>query len=300
MATLNGDLYLEKQIMSIVSQSHLEWKLHIIDDYSDGLTKNIINKFISLYPEKIFLYKNPKKLGCHTKSFFYLLRNINLEKNSLIAYSDQDDIWFPNKLETAVKNIVKHDYQNQNILFFSEFELINSNGKHVKHKYPKKIKMGINNSIVQNIAGGNTMVFNSKLGECILKSNYHNVPLHDWWTYIIATAYNTKIISHRAPLIYYRQHENNVLGVNNSFFEKILRFFKMLSGDYKIINTIHLDSLSESPNLSSEIQNLLDDFNKIIHGNFFVRLKAYKRSRIFKNGFMSNTVFLLSVLIGKC
>ena len=46
---------------------------------------------------------------------------------------------------------------------------------------------GFRNALIQNIAGGHTMVMNRAAREILIDSGVRDAFLHDWWTYMIVS-----------------------------------------------------------------------------------------------------------------
>ena len=83
----NSQLYLEKTLKSVISQTYQNWKLLIVDDNSNLETKKILNGYIKHKKIKIiFLTVNRGAAYC---------RNLALKKikSKYIAFIDSDDIW---------------------------------------------------------------------------------------------------------------------------------------------------------------------------------------------------------------
>ena len=58
MPAYNAEKYIEKAIASIVGQEYKNWELVIVNDGSTDRTVEIIEKYVSKYPQQIFLYHN--------------------------------------------------------------------------------------------------------------------------------------------------------------------------------------------------------------------------------------------------
>lgn len=99
MATYNGSSYIKEQLDSFASQTRLPDELIITDDCSTDDTINIVEEFARNSPFPVILSVNKENLG-YSGNF-----NAALEKTTgeLVFLSDQDDVWFPNKLEYMVK-----------------------------------------------------------------------------------------------------------------------------------------------------------------------------------------------------
>jgi len=103
MATYNGEQYLHEQLDSILAQSYPIHELIIQDDCSTDSTPSIIREYAAHYP-CIRFFSNEHNLG-YQENF----RTATLRATAdLVALADQDDVWFPRKIETQVATIGKH------------------------------------------------------------------------------------------------------------------------------------------------------------------------------------------------
>lgn len=97
IATYNGAEFLKEQMDSILSQTLPPDEIIIADDCSDDGTWEIIQKYCHAKPDLIHAYKNGQRLGPH-QNFKEAFKHAT---GDIIAPSDQDDIWLPNKLERS-------------------------------------------------------------------------------------------------------------------------------------------------------------------------------------------------------
>ena len=100
MATYNGEKFIKEQINSILKQTYTDWKLFISDDNSEDNTISIIEDFCKSDPDRIEIISTDKKGGAK-KNFIYLFDNC--PQAELYMFSDQDDVWLPEKIEKMVK-----------------------------------------------------------------------------------------------------------------------------------------------------------------------------------------------------
>src|SRR5439155_17750553 len=95
MAVCNGELFLRDQLNSILPYLNLGDELVVSDDCSTDATLEIIKSYqdsrIRLLPGRSF--RNP------TRNFEYALEHC---KNEIIFLADQDDIWYPEKINVMV------------------------------------------------------------------------------------------------------------------------------------------------------------------------------------------------------
>ena len=87
MPTYNTSKYIEDSIRSVLSQTHKEWELLIVDDCSEDNTDEIIAPYLK--DTRIHYLKNEKNMGAA------LSRNraIREAKGKYIAFLDSDDTW---------------------------------------------------------------------------------------------------------------------------------------------------------------------------------------------------------------
>ena len=104
MSTYNGSKYIKQQIESIFKQKNVNADILIRDDGSTDDTIDIINSFGD---DRIKLYKG-YNLGS-TNSFIDLIKYSakHYPDYEYYAFSDQDDVWEPEKIKVAVNALKK-------------------------------------------------------------------------------------------------------------------------------------------------------------------------------------------------
>ena len=203
MATYNGGKYLTLQIESIIQQDYRNFELVIVDDCSSDNTQEIINKY-SAEHSYIRVVTNEKNVG-YIKNFE---KAMLLASGSLIALSDQDDIWDKRKLSVLVSCLGSHE------MVYCNSTLIDEEGKPVgkilsdiRHQlsFTDPLMLAIGSTV-----HGNTMLFKKEVVErCI---PFPLVCAHDFWlAFIAACKGEIKYIDQ--SLVLYRQHRENVFGI---------------------------------------------------------------------------------------
>src|SRR5712691_364539 len=94
MCTYNGALHLREQIDSIAAQTRIPDELIVCDDNSTDETVRIVSRFATSASFPVRLCVNEQNVGS-TRNFE---RAIRLCEGDVIALSDQDDVWLPEKL----------------------------------------------------------------------------------------------------------------------------------------------------------------------------------------------------------
>ena len=233
MATYNGERYVREQINSIIGQTYTDWSLFISDDGSVDNTIEIIEEYSRKF-KNIYIVPNKKNRGCKD-NFMYLLSLID---SDLYMFSDQDDFWLPNKIEESIFAYDKISNKHQPILIHSDASIVDKNLNILFSSYwevmniePSLFKT-VNYLSLITITQGATLLFNQKCKECAFPIS-RMATMHDSWIAIQTIRKCGKIKSIYKPLLLYRQHENNVLGVavskeRYSFSNKIVNISRVL------------------------------------------------------------------------
>lgn len=119
MATYNGSKYVLEQLESFANQTRLSDELIVSDDCSTDNTLDIVEKFSRTAPFKVKVYQNSSNLG-YAQNFDKALSHCT---GDLIFLSDQDDVWFPEKVARIAS--VMHQ-KPKSLLIMNDAELTDS------------------------------------------------------------------------------------------------------------------------------------------------------------------------------
>ena len=104
LPNFNSFEYIDETIQSILKQNFTNWRLIIIDDFSNINTRKKIKKYEKFKKVKIYwLKKNRGAAYCRNFA-------INKSKSKYLAFIDSDDIWKKNKLKLQLKYMKKNNY----------------------------------------------------------------------------------------------------------------------------------------------------------------------------------------------
>ncbi|MGI9552856.1 MAG: glycosyltransferase family 2 protein [Aurantibacter sp.] len=194
MATYNGEQYLRSQLDSILKQLSPEDELIISDDGSTDATIDIIKSYRD---PRIRLLHSP-----HQNLIFNFENALKEASGDVVFLSDQDDIWFDDKMEKYNRHFKK------NLLVFSNAAMFYGEDTSTFELFFKdsKKKTGLLNNLAKVKFLGATLAFQRFVLDKALPFP-RNIPMHDIWIGLIAeTLGATHYIDE--PLIYYRRHEN--------------------------------------------------------------------------------------------
>ena len=296
----NGNKYLIQQIESIISQTHKNIKIFIFNDKSPQNIKGYNNEYLRKFNSKINIVNRAKNLG-FAKNFLLGLKDVG-SKFDYYAFSDQDDIWENNKIEIAIKEIRKLNSKKP-VLYCSRTAYYSDNcSNEIGSSRNFKKKASFKNSLIQNIASGNTIVMNKKARNLVVSSlDCKEFIAHDWWCYQIISASGGKIIFDPIKSLKYRQHNNNLIGGNRSFKEKFIRLLKFFSGNFRNWNDLNIYNLIANEKfITSKNMIILRNFIKARNSqNIFIKLILYLKSGVFRQNFFENIIFFIGIILNK-
>ena len=296
LCTMNGEAYLQAQLDSFKAQSHVDWTLWVSDDGSTDNTLLILTRFKSDFPsEKITIVAGPKQ--GFAANFLSLITK-TADTAAFYAYSDQDDIWQSNKLALAIEWQLRIDKQKP-ALYCTRTEIIDENGQHLGFSKIWPRRPGFQNALTQNIAGGNTMVFNHAAHQLLFEAGGQlDIVAHDWWTYLVVSGCGGEVFFDPTPTLQYRQHANNLVGANHELTAPLRSVQRLIAGRSKLWNAQNIAALqSLYGNLPHENKVVLRIFTEARTAPLLARLGGVYRSGVYRQTFAGNFGLLLATLL---
>lgn len=219
MATYNGQRYLQEQLESIAAQTVLPAELVVSDDGSTDDTVSLIKAFAEFAPFPVRMVEKDERLGFADN----FLHAASACKHELVAFCDQDDVWLPMKLETCRDRIVADDSLLAMHCLTMTNDALEPIGVWTQGIETDSVCLPLQLDPYIN-GWGNTMLFRRDLVTAIARELRPRQPeaperplSHDTWIYVLAAALGQ--VSHiTTPLILYRQHENNAIGIDKTGF----------------------------------------------------------------------------------
>ncbi|WP_281742885.1 glycosyltransferase family 2 protein [Polynucleobacter yangtzensis] len=299
LATYNGEKYLREQLQSIAAQDMTNWGLFVSDDGSSDATKKILADFADEYADhEVKVFDGPKK--GFAQNFLSLVCNPDIGAN-FFAYADQDDVWMKIKLKKAVQWLesVPSDLP---ALYCSRTEYVDENLKHIAYSPDYGRPAIFANALVQNIASGNTMVFNAAARQLLQKAGKDaDIPLHDWWTYMLVTGAGGVTHFDKSPTVFYRQHSNNLWGMNAGWRASLSRIQKLFEGRFKGWNERHIIALNGVTGLlTADAKKRIDLFSQCrVSSGLVERLMNFEKSGVYRQTFITNLGLRVAILFRK-
>ena len=217
LGTYNGSQFIEAQVRSILCQSMLPRELVVSDD---GSTDDTLARIRSTFaecpnsPVALRILTVDGRLGV-TKNFE---RAVAACRSDLIALCDQDDLWHPDRISSAVPSF---DKDPSLLLQHSDARLVDSLGVPLPFSLGEALRISsadrsaiagdqpFETYLRRNLATGATVLFRSSLRDSAMPFPIEWV--HDEWLTILASAFGHVQLLDR-ELIDYRQHGGNQIG----------------------------------------------------------------------------------------
>jgi glycosyltransferase involved in cell wall biosynthesis len=218
MCTFNGGRFLNEQLKSITMQTRMPDELILCDDGSTDETLQILKSYVNGIQFHVVIRCNPKRLGA-AKNFE---QGITLTRGDMIVLSDQDDVWRCDKLQIMEQVLSGNPDAGY---AFSDAILIDGDGKIVHHTLWQRVPFdskkrtlfsGSPMDQVRTLFHGNVVTGATLAFRASLKANILPVPelwIHDEWIAFASSLNGSRGIPIPEPLIYYRLHPAQAIGV---------------------------------------------------------------------------------------
>lgn len=198
MATYNGGKYLQEQLDSFRIQSRLPDELVACDDGSSDDTVAILESLRKVAPFEVRVIRNVDNLG-YVHNFE---KALSLCSGDIIFLSDQDDVWFPEKIDVMSSRMVSEPG-----LQVLQCDMVLTDENLTPSRYTQLGNL--------RAAGFRDHMFITGCGTAIRRTWLDvacPIPIgffgHDNWVHRLALAVQARRLMER-PLQYYRRHGQN-------------------------------------------------------------------------------------------
>lgn len=222
MTTYNGEKYILRQLETLRLQTRKIDEVIICDDCSSDKTAEIVKKYINDFNLVGWRFiANKSNLG-----FIENFKNaIKMTSGDIIFLCDQDDEWDINKVAFMAKKIEENSdvellacslrFINENSIPLVPSRVPNWYLNMESKKFGEMERIDFLEVCPTNYSPGCTMCFTRKVADEYLRHEYPFSIPHDWLISLIASSNNAFYYINN-PLINYRIHSNNAIGVKSA------------------------------------------------------------------------------------
>ncbi len=208
LCTYNGERFLSRFLESLLRQTRPANTIIAYDDGSTDSTVSILESFATRLPLRIFAGDRNQGHRAAFNQALALARKI-ASPSDRIALADQDDVWFPDKLEILDSALKDH------ALVYGDAQVIDASEKEISPSWRKFADIPRQVSLKSQIAGINNVtgclsLFRASLLDFALPIP-DGVTVHDRWIAMFAERHGG-ILSVPDPVIAYRLHDSNAIG----------------------------------------------------------------------------------------
>ncbi len=221
LCTYNGEPFLPQQLSSIQQQTRLPDELVVCDDRSTDQTLALLREFAATVSFPVTIVQNPETLG-FAKNFE---KAIQLCAGELIALSDQDDIWYPHRLQRSEQEFVAYPQAG---LVFSDADVIDEQNRLLGQTLWQRLGFAgkprhdlLAGRLVvlakHRFVTGATVMFRANLRDRFLPVGAGWI--HDEWIALVVAAFSV-LRPIDEPLICYRIHGSQQVGFQNKLEQR--------------------------------------------------------------------------------
>ena len=295
LGTFNGAAHLGAQLASLAGQSLCDWTLLASDDGSTDATCAILDRFGKARPGAGFRRLAGPQSGA-TANYLNLLRHADPEAG-FVAFADQDDIWFSDKLRLGVRQL-QNVPATRPALYAAQSILMDASGDQIGRRPVAKATPSFRNALVQNICAGNTILLNRAAVELAVSCHPTRLPpFHDWWLYALMAGVGAEVIIDPKPVLAYRQHDGGQLGAHAGLAGRATRLRMVLDGTWRTwIGAHHAALRTVSHRLLPEHRETLNAF--VTQRTRRARIRQIGRAGIHRQGRPGTAALGLAALLG--
>ena len=295
LSVYNGEKFLSELLDSIKCQEGVEIFLYIRDDESTDNSRELIKLFVENNINVINIEDNQGNLG-PASSFHRILQfAVASGPHQFFAFCDQDDIWLPQKLTSAISKIQNHE-ESIPALYCSAITYFDNQKKTKRNIVANDHFLGLKNALVENMAIGATIVINSKAATLLARE----IPcIHvgfDAWSYLVTSYLGISIYDSESH-IHYRRHPNTYTEFSRRpiSYDKIVSFLN--ARDKKFLEQAFCLQMSNFyTDGNQRNRKILDVHLSALNGNFVERTKYILNGGVRRSKRIDRIFFSLSTL----
>jgi alpha-1,3-rhamnosyltransferase len=227
MPCFNHAQYVERAVLSVLTQSFVNFELVVVDDGSKDDSINVLQKLQKKYDFILIVQDN--RGVC--KALNRAIREA--ASGDYIALLASDDFWHEDKLKLQLEMLEQHP--ESEFCFSQAIEFTDETNPSYGRLFPKKCLSGevLNSVFLRQHVPAGTMLFSRRLYDQ-LGGFDENLKEEDW-DFVIRSAAATSFCSVNKPLLYYRSHATNTMKTrkrSSIFHQKI----KILAKNFDLVS----------------------------------------------------------------
>lgn len=237
LATYNGERYLREQLDSILNQTWGNLDLYIRDDGSTDDTNIMLEEYVTINKNiKLFPFEK-RNLGY--PACFYALSDLDIDADYFF-FSDQDDVWFPDKVERAIVCLENEERVRPNriLAYYAGYSICNDDLEYIAPSPRREGAFCLSNTLFEACGLEFTMAFNRRARDFLRENKPQHSQTRGIWMSMLFSAFGSVIYDPK-PCASYRRHVEAVTSRDQTGIKfwgwRIQHFLKGGFGEYKEI-----------------------------------------------------------------
>jgi glycosyltransferase involved in cell wall biosynthesis len=298
LSTYNGEPYLADQLRSFTAQTHGNWQLYWRDDGSSDHSPVMMAAFGKGpgWGRCVHIPEDGKLRA--TGSFLALLDMALRSDAAFFAFSDQDDVWLPEKLAHAVAALDQVT-AGRPALYFCPRTPVDRRLRPIGQSPALRRPPGFPAALTQNVIPGCCMTLNRAAAELINAAEAPDRTWHDWWCYLVVSARDGLVIGGETPDILYRQHDRNLVGEPRRFWRRSAAAVRRGRDPFLDLFWQHVAALQAYPGLLPDrTRQMLATIVVASRGGLLARARALFIPGLVRQTWWETLLFRLWFLLG--
>jgi glycosyltransferase involved in cell wall biosynthesis len=286
MCTYNGSRFLPEQLESIAIQTRPPDELVVCDDNSSDHSAEIVRQVFHRVPFPVRLVVNDHTLG----SVRNFEKAISLCQKQIVALADQDDIWYPHKLERLERTFLT---SSKVVAAFSDADVIDEDSRPLSPRLWASFSFGVGEQrrfsagdaigvlAKYPVVTGAAMAFRREFFDMLAPIPEGDVH-HRWMSFLLAACGPFQPISE--PLMQYRRHARQQIGPGASTLRDRLararntgpQFYREEIERFQRLR----QRLRQHPTFAYQERALAEVSNKLSHLEHRIQLRRMNMARI--------------------
>ena len=291
LSTYNGERWLSELLASLLWQTHKHWQLIIRDDGSTDKTWVLLQAWQAQYPQRVkYLISEREHVGT-TESFNRLVAASNAD---YLLFCDQDDVWFPEKVELQLKALLALEAEQGKAsahLVHADLMVVDATKQLLAASFWKARGFNTQQSkqhyLINNVVTGCATIFNRAAADLAFPVPA-NALQHDRWLALVCAWFGT-VQALPYQLLFYRQHSTNQVGARRPFNFSIAARVKAWSAQAQAFTQRYAQRLDPQ---QADVQ-VLQALSRLTELKAWQRRQSIVRHRLYKPSLLENVALLL-------
>lgn len=301
MAVFRDARFLPMQLSSLRAQAGVDLDLWISRDCDEAEVGRVLKEHRKAFETGHFHLRAGPRRGA-AANFLSLVFDEAIQAD-YFAYADQDDVWEPDKLARAVAALERFPAAVP-ALYGSRSRLIGADGSPLGLSWFDRQAPCFRRALgAQNIISGHSAVFNRAARDLLRASGVREVPVHDWWTYLLVAGAGGHVLYDPYPGVRYRLHDRNLMhrrttgGVAGRAFRALRR---LADGESSRKIAASLRALRRAEGLlTPENRIVLDIYEEALGSSLFLRPWRLWRAGVYRLPRLRSVLMFVEAVLNK-